>query len=234
MAKNTEDYQLKEGSEYASDESFDSPTNPQRAASAGGAIGSMRPGAPFNFPIKNKKVVVIIGFFVVLFFIMQVVKLFSSGSKSTIQDQQITSESNQKTDIQASGIRSLNEKYSVVEANIQQLQKDMDEAKTNVVEMNKSLYDLNITVQQLTAEVQKIIAEKVAIKKTMSGKKTPYHIRAIVNGRAWLETDNGIDTITVRAGSNLGKYGKVEEVDDKNGIVTTDKGAVIRHGKNDL
>jgi hypothetical protein len=232
MAKNTEDYKLNENSEYASDENFEAPTS--RPAPSAGKMGSIPPRMPPGFPIKNKKMAVIIGLFVGLFFIMQVVKLFSSGSKEKIKEQQVTSAAIQEPDLQSSSIRVLNEKYSSAETKIQQLQKDVDDTRSSIAEMNKSMYDLNITVQQLTAEIHKIISEKAAVQETMKGKKTPYHVRAIVNGRAWLETDNGINTITVRTGSNLGRYGKVKEVDDRNGVVTTDKGAIIRYGKNDM
>ena len=232
MAKNTEDYKLNESSEYASDENFEAPTS--RPAPAAGRMGSIPPRMPPGFPIKNKKVAIIIGLFVGLFFIMQIVKLFSSGSKEKNNEQQITSETMQNPDLQSSGISVLNEKYSSAETKIYQLQKDLDDTKASIAEMNKSMYDLSITVQQLTAEMHKIIAEKAAVRETIKEKRTPYHIRAIVNGRAWLETNSGTETITVRAGSNLGRYGKVKEVDDQNGVVTTDKGAVIRYGKNDM
>jgi hypothetical protein len=241
MAKNTEEYQLEEGGEYTEDEGFESPqARAQRAAPVAGAPASRTAnsgpsGLPFNLPVKNKKMAIIIGVFVILFFIMQIIKLFSPGAKEKIQEQPVISvETNKKVSPVSADSSMLNERYLANDTKIQQLQKEMEDTKASIDSMNKTVYDLNTMIQQLTTEVQTLVAEKAMAQKTMKEKQTPYHIRAIVNGRAWLEANNGATTITVRPGSSLGKYGKVSEIDDKNGLVNTDKGAVIRYGKNDM
>lgn len=228
MVKNTEEYQFKEEGEYIGETSEPIQTPefeiPEKTRSF----------SPFKLPVKNKKTVIIVGIIVVIFLLMQVVKFFSSTPKQKIQERAPSAvETTPTPNLQSAGVNLLNEKFKSNESKILQMQNDMEDMKTTVTNMNKTVYDLNMMVQQLTAEVQKLIVEKKSLVETMKGKKTPYHIKAIVQGRAWLETNSGLNA-TVRVGTSLGKYGIVTEIDDQNGVVATDKGAKISYGANDL
>lgn len=225
MAKNNEEYQFKEEGEYLG-ESPEPITPPDLGVTTKPSRSLLD-----KLPVKNRKIIIIIGIVVVIFFIMQIVKLFSPSPKEKIQPQQPSAL--EATQPQSANISALTEKYKTEETKISDLQNEVEDMKTTVNNMNKMVYDLNTTVQQLTVEVQKLIAERDALMQTMKGKRTPYHIKAIVPGRAWLETTHGVNT-TVRIGTSLGKYGNVTEIDDQNGMVTTNKGAVIRYGANDL
>jgi intracellular multiplication protein IcmG len=59
-----------------------------------------------------------------------------------------------------------------------------------------------------------------------------YHIKAIVPGRAWLETGSG-RTTTVRVGNKLSGYGTVTYISARDGLVILSSGEVIQYGIND-
>jgi|GEM_PF-3255829 len=236
MVKNNEEYKFEDSSEYTDNENFEAPAKVQRTF--GGEKMGASDGAKPPFPIKNKKMVIIIAIFVGLFLITQLVKLFSRPKETAKEQTTIVSTPIPKqsaADTTSPGISALSGKYAANEEKIQQLQKDVEDIKTDVVEVNKAIYNLSVAVQQLTNEVQKLSSKQTpTIQKNIREKRTPYHIRAIVNGRAWLEVGSGINAITVRIGSNLGQYGKVNNIDEINGIVSTDRGAIIRYGNNDV
>ncbi|MEE9452434.1 MAG: hypothetical protein V3V61_06755 [Gammaproteobacteria bacterium] len=60
-----------------------------------------------------------------------------------------------------------------------------------------------------------------------------YYIQAVVPGRAWLKTENGSKTLTVREGSEVDGYGMVRSIDVNEGSITMDTGELIKYSQND-
>ena len=59
-----------------------------------------------------------------------------------------------------------------------------------------------------------------------------YYLRAVVEGRAWLQTDDGIEA-TVSVGQSLKDYGTVVAIYVNQGVVTTTSGRVIAFRANE-
>jgi len=67
-------------------------------------------------------------------------------------------------------------------------------------------------------------------------KKSPlvkYHIRAMVPGRVWIESDDGKYNKTLKVGDELTGYGAVDYILYKEGMVLTSNGLYIQYGEND-
>jgi hypothetical protein len=59
-----------------------------------------------------------------------------------------------------------------------------------------------------------------------------YHLKALIPGRAWLQTREGA-TATVTLGDRLPGYGIIQTINTDSGIVTTSSGNVIVYGPKD-
>ena len=59
-----------------------------------------------------------------------------------------------------------------------------------------------------------------------------YHLKAILPGRAWVESSEG-EAETVSVGDSIENYGQVTAIDPDQGIVSTASGKMIRYGERD-
>lgn len=119
----------------------------------------------------------------------------------------------------------LNQKLIANQEAVSDLSKKMDQLAGAVVTIQDEL-----TKAQEEAEKQKNLKKA----KPKAVKPPPvYHVRAIVPGRAWLETSTG-KTVTVRVGNRLEGYGIIEAISPKQGMVVTSSGTIIQYGVNDF
>lgn len=59
-----------------------------------------------------------------------------------------------------------------------------------------------------------------------------YHVKAVIPGRAWLESNFG-NTTSVKVGDSLKNYGYIVSINTNTGNVDTSSGRVIKYGPND-
>lgn len=118
---------------------------------------------------------------------------------------------------------------------IAQLQSQIQQLQSEVAQVTSSMSSLANQVQVLANEVRALNMERFI----REGKKlihTPmgrtYYLKALVPGRAWLQSSNG-NTITVTIGDRLAGYGIIQVIDTEQGIITTSSGKLIQYGKHD-
>lgn len=136
----------------------------------------------------------------------------------------------------------INERLSSIEsqnqANLDKLSSQINELQNTVTNLDERLNKLSNIAQDLITQQQQIAAQKMAVKqKTLIKKqvvipKPIYYVRAVVPGRAWLETQHG-KTITVSLGDNLPGYGVITAIDTNQGTLTTSLGAIIGYSPDD-
>lgn len=242
MPENNEEYKLKE--EYAS-ENLESPAG-YIASEAEAEMVRKSPQLKLSslLPFKNKKILVIALVIAAIIGGFQIIKIFSSkkGQKAEIVATEKTP-AQSKVVFEAS-FSELMEKYNANKEKIASLGKQVSSIQDTMTALEKNVQDLNSVVEKLTKDVEQVMALQANLKITSSEyripqatskpqQKIPYHVKAIVSGRAWLETNKG-KIITVRPGSGLGSYGLVTQINEDNGTVTTSLGTVITYGINDI
>ncbi len=79
-----------------------------------------------------------------------------------------------------------------------------------------------LQLKQAQETFQKKQKQKALEKKS----RVVYHVQAIIPGRAWLKSADGM-TITVVKGNRVPGYGRVTQIDSDNGIVRTSDGTVF-------
>jgi hypothetical protein len=179
--------------------------------------------------LKNKKLFILLA---IILFVSLVYKLIPSSEKKPEQ----VAETSMPVSSTNSQLGELNQKYENNSAAITQIQSKLAETQNNLNDLSSAVYNINMAIQKISGDISQILAEKNAAKTTKKAKKiikTPYHVTAIVPGRAWLEHKDG-SVVTVRLGNKLGKYGTILNINPNKGIVGTSSGAIIRYGTNDV
>lgn len=138
----------------------------------------------------------------------------------------------QKLDILASRTENNTER-------LDSLKRSLDQTQSAIVNLNKTISELSTFTKDLTANLQQVIADQgkghatKQVRRHSTSQRVVYKVKAIVPGMAWLESSEG-QTIAVRVGSRLGKYGKVRLISPKQGMVVTSDGSIIQYGANDF
>ena len=185
-----------------------------------------------KLPIK-KRVLIVIGIIVFLFIAYQFVAPRPSQQKPLPTP---TPTGAPELATTAGQISQLNQKFIENSAKIKSIQDELNRTQTVLSKMDAAVYNLNIAVQELSKSVQDVAKQQAGLQKGKPKVRAPkvvYHVKAIVPGRAWLESSDGT-IVTVRPGSKLKNYGTVTEIDDSQGIVKTDLGFVIKYGVGDI
>lgn len=139
--------------------------------------------------------------------------------------------------------RNLQVKY---DAEIRDLQAGLQNVNRSVGELQNTLITLTSSVETLSTQVQALSKAQQAAPvnqeyvPTEPGKapphkhviKTVYHLKALIQGRAWLESADG-KVITVKVGDTLAGYGTIDNIDTEAGKVDTSSGSIIHYGPND-
>lgn len=144
------------------------------------------------------------------------------------------------------------EKLNDLEKNQASLQTQVSDLSSQLASMNSSVTTmmsnfkmLNDQLAQLavTLQNQAKAAPVVTPRKThpqarwdghaaASQRAVQYRLQAVIPGRAWLISSAG-DTLTVREGTRIARYGVVRYIDAKRGRVLTSSGQMIQFGQND-
>jgi intracellular multiplication protein IcmG len=113
--------------------------------------------------------------------------------------------------------------------------------QAQVQQLQGQVSDLTNTITTLNSQIQ-VISNEVranAIDRSLQGRRFSltsnakvYHLKALVPGRAWLQSPDGATT-TVSIGDRLPGYGIIQMINTEQGIVTTSSGGVIQFGPKD-
>ena len=135
--------------------------------------------------------------------------------------------------LNAGQVAVINQQLQDTSAKHNTLAEQVNQLQAAMARSNQTLNDLTIVVAKLIKEVDELKEHTKMTKVEKGETKMIYHVRAIVAGRAWLEAPDGT-IITVRLGTELGRYGKITKIDSEKGIVKTNLGYVIQYGKYDI
>jgi len=121
------------------------------------------------------------------------------------------------------------------QAQLETLTNELDQIQAVQSQMNSELAGLHDAIQNLTQKIGALATRKTAKKRVRRRLAKPaprYHIKALVPGRAWLQTGRG-KTFTIKVGERIRGYGVVKWIDVTKGIVGTSSGREITYGKYD-
>ncbi|MAV28614.1 MAG: hypothetical protein CMF43_02280 [Legionellales bacterium] len=134
----------------------------------------------------------------------------------------------QKTAVSNSKLNAVVEENSVLSAAVRRLTDSKEKADQRMTDLESEVDELVATIDETKAQLaalKKQIAEQNAPKVTK--KEMTYHIQAVVEGRAWLQSSAGAN-ITVKVGDELKGYGVVTKIDAVNSVILTSSGKRIR------
>lgn len=116
---------------------------------------------------------------------------------------------------------------------IANMQSQIQQLQSQLNDLTNSISTLGNQIQVLSNEIKAIGIDRAVSGRSVSlSSGTVYHLRALVPGRAWLESPNGKAT-TVTIGDRLPGYGIIQMININQGIVTTSSGAIIEYGPRD-
>lgn len=120
---------------------------------------------------------------------------------------------------------------------IKELQSGLSTVNQSVNGLQKTLVALATSVQALSNQVEQLSKEQkaksaVSAAQTKPEVKAQYYLKAIIAGRAWIESEAG-DLTTVKVGDEVKGYGTITAIDPENALVTTSAGGAIKHAPND-
>lgn len=152
--------------------------------------------------------------------------------KSTVTSQVVATDTS--TDIALSNkLREQQQAIDAISDDTQFLEKSHTEMNQKIDKLSKQLEQVIDQLDNMMEEAkEKQVAQKRAAeakKQQIEAKKQPpvtYNLRAIVEGRAWLESTSGVEA-TVSVGQSLKDYGTVLGIYVNQGLVTTSSGRVI-------
>lgn len=114
------------------------------------------------------------------------------------------------------------------------LEDSINRAEQNVSKVDQKIEALAGAIQQIFEEIDNIKKPpKKPQKKKLTRPPAAYHVRAIVPGRVWLESEHG-KNVTLRVGDVLEGYGEVRAIVPRQGMVVMSNGSIIQYGVNDF
>ena len=127
-----------------------------------------------------------------------------------------------------------NEATTKLQNQIQDMQSQVSQTASQQAALNKSMLALVQEVKHLSDKLQAEHTAPAAKKATKSApvRHISFHLRAIVPGRAWIVSSDGLSQ-SVSVGDSVPQYGRVKVVDANRGMVLTSSGKVIDYGIND-
>lgn len=184
----------------------------------------------------NKKILIILGIIIVVFIVFQFVK--PKPAKEPQPTAPDITAAVPVSQVSADGqLFDLSQKFNQNSAKLKDIEGQLNTTQAALSKLNTDIASLSTIVKKLSANVQILTRRQAELLIYGKGRsrwpKIVYHVKAIVPGRAWLESSDGT-IVTVRPGSELNHYGTVTRIDDRRGIVTTDLGFTIKYGKGDI
>ena len=142
-------------------------------------------------------------------------------------------------------------KISALEVSQGTLSSDVNNLNTQVSAITTNLNDLNTKIAQLTQTINTLAAQvsqqsQQIAALSVRARPTPrhyvnrqphmpavyYYIQAVIPGRAWLVSSQGL-TVTVREGTSVPGYGIVKLIDPNQGRILTSSGRTITFSQQD-
>lgn len=141
-----------------------------------------------------------------------------------------------EVDVLAQSSVAIEDQVKQLQTDMQSLNLRMDQLATALNDVTSKLQNYVDKVQALqeqstTKKVSTVIHKKKVVKKA-SGPKAFYEVKAVVPGRAWVQSNAGRLT-TVKVGDRLAGYGIIRSINADTGIVGTSSGRRIKYGPND-
>ncbi len=121
-----------------------------------------------------------------------------------------------------------------LQGQIQDLRNQLGQTTTQQAQVSQAMMAMVQQIKQLEQDVQAVTAKHGAAPKKVRPTPPPmvFHLRAIVPGRAWIISNDGLSE-SVSEGDTVPQYGTVQVVDANRGMVLTSSGKVIGYGPND-
>lgn len=116
---------------------------------------------------------------------------------------------------------------------IANLQSQVQQMQSQMSDLTNSLSALTNQIQVLANELKAIATDRLLQGRDLSVSSGPvYHVKAMVPGRAWIQTrDRNLTSVSI--GDRLPGYGIIQMINTDQGIVTTSSGAIIHYGPKD-
>lgn len=108
--------------------------------------------------------------------------------------------------------------------------------RDNIAIIDNNVRQVSDVLQQELAQVERIrqsLVKPIKSRKIKQPKLIKYYIRALVPGRAWIETADGRYSKTIKVGDELNGYGAVDYILYKEGMILMSNGSYITYGDND-
>ncbi|MGB6977241.1 MAG: hypothetical protein WBE18_07305 [Gammaproteobacteria bacterium] len=115
------------------------------------------------------------------------------------------------------------------QAQIQQLQANFQQTQSLLTQVGRHIEDLGGQVQNLDQRLATVSISRETKKSRAVAPRPVYTVRAIIPGRAWLETSRG-RTLSVKVGDEIPRYGQVQIIDAAQGVVITSLGDTLQFG----
>ena len=204
-----------------------------------------QPNFFMRFVQNNKKITIVI---VIIIVVLIAFKLMSShkSTEAVTKPQQTVVAQQQPTVVQpspevVSQLNSLKQDEQNSQATVNQLQNRIQDIRDQLNQTTAAQLQLNQSMEALVQQV-KHLAQNIQLTQTKPVAKTRkkavppppmvFHLKAIVPGRAWIVSNNGLSE-SVAVGDAIPQYGTVKVVDTNRGMVLTSSGKVIGYGAND-
>jgi intracellular multiplication protein IcmG len=116
---------------------------------------------------------------------------------------------------------------------IASMQSQIQQMQTQMSDLTNTISALGTQIQVLANEIKAISTDRAVSGRSISTNPgIVYHLKALVPGRAWIQSPDGAAT-TVTLGDRLPGYGIIQMINTDQGIVTTSSGAIIQYGTKD-
>jgi len=116
---------------------------------------------------------------------------------------------------------------------VSSLSASISKVEQEVSSSNQKMEQLNVIMQQMSQDMEKIKVSLQKPTKKVVKPLVPYHVKAIVPGRVWLEAGSG-KIVTLRVGDKLEGYGEVRVISPKQGMIIMSNGSIIQYGVDDF
>lgn len=134
-----------------------------------------------------------------------------------------------------SGINTLNNTLSNIK-NVQQVNyKPQIPVRSTIIKTRRVKRFQNVASLQESAYLaprHTVVSPQSQDAGYMSG-GAQFYVKAMIQGRAWLVSPDGMKTVTISSGDYLPGYGLIEDIDPGKGIVTTSAGGIIQYNPQD-
>lgn len=145
----------------------------------------------------------------------------------TVQKKEVTTTKQPSINLVPPASQLGGDELTQIQAQFQSMSKEVSDLKEAMSNLVGAIEVLATQVQELRSAQQLSPSTFVPFKP-----KVVYYLKAVVPGRAWLESNDG-NLITVKEGDALRGYGTINKIDANEGWVQTSSGLVIKYGKND-